>query len=181
METPLSRLVSLSTGLACRSQACDPGPGSAPVVVIMLLLNRCWALEISSRNNRLTARKDQHKKMTAAAMHTDDLLRDRHQHDPKQVPLDVWRCRIRVGDDGGERNRDADVDGGLSGDETGVIFRLVNAEAVRRTGEFIFSLFSCTLCSSIMRCCLLAKLSNTECNVGTPRCCSLLFPECSMM
>jgi hypothetical protein len=95
-------------------------------------------------------------------MHTDDLLWDRHKrHEPTQVDIDlvcvVWRLRIRlrirVGEEGGERNRDVDVDPeGLSGEETGVIFRLVNAEAVRRTGEFIvsprfcFALFSNIFC-----------------------------------
>jgi hypothetical protein len=77
-------------------------------------------------------------------MHTGDLWEDRHKHDkPKQVDVDLlcadWRRRIRAGEDGGDRKRDDDVDAdGLSGEEP---FRLVNAEVVRRIGEFIVSLF----------------------------------------
>jgi hypothetical protein len=80
-------------------------------------------------------------------MHTD-LWEDCHKHKPTQVDLVcVLRRRILAGEDGGDRNPVMDADG-LSGEETGVIFRLVHA-AVRRTGELIFSFFSFSLCSNI--------------------------------
>jgi hypothetical protein len=121
-------------------------------------------------------------------MHTDDLLElDRHQkHEPKQdLVWVVWRRRMRVGEDGGECNPDGAVDvDGLSGEETGVFFRLVNAEAVRRTGEFIFSFFSFT---SIF-CDYQHNLSPSFTLLRPLRCsvCGLLaakgvFTECTMM
>jgi hypothetical protein len=139
----------------------------------------------------LTARKDQQKKMTAA-MHTD--LWDRTKHNTEQVDLDcALRRRIRGGEDVGDRNPDAD---GLSGEETGVIFRLVNTAAIRRTGEFIFSFFSFSLCSNIFceqleldrDCCprrfsvftlLVANGSNTGVYVGMVE--RSEFSECKMM